>query len=303
MDWSGQIEVTSSSHLSSSLRVALVGAGRVGTAVTELLRRRGHVIVGVASRSRESAERAASALGVDTFALGDPLPDCDLVLIGTSDDAVAEIAGRLAPVIAPGTLVWHFAGVLGIELLRPIGDVGGGACACHPVQSCPDVATAITRLPGSAWGVTCATGLTDWASELIARDLDGVPVAVAEADRPLWHAAAATTAGGIAAVLAGAEAILATIGVEQPQNVLGPLAAGVVANARDLGDGGTSLTGPVVRSQTATIERHLAALRDRAPDLLEVYERVVEVILVGARRSGRIDAATHDRLKEVLTSS
>jgi predicted short-subunit dehydrogenase-like oxidoreductase (DUF2520 family) len=238
---------------------------------------------------------------VETFTLGDPLPDCDLVLIGASDDAVAEVARRLASHIAPGTVVWHFAGALGIEPLQPIVDVGGGACAGHPVQTCPDVAAAITRLPGSAWGVTCSEGLTEWAAELIAGDLDGVPIDVAEAYRPLWHAAAVTTANGIAALLAGAEAMLDVIGVEQPQNVLGPLAAGAVANARELGGGGATLTGPIVRAEIATIEAHLAAFKDRAPDLQEIYELVAAMILAGARRSGRIDAATHDRLSQVLT--
>jgi predicted short-subunit dehydrogenase-like oxidoreductase (DUF2520 family) len=279
----------------------LVGAGRVGTAVAELLRRRGHVIAGVASRSQVSADRAATTLGADAFSLGNPVPVCDLVLIGAGDDAIVEVAAGLGPAVGQGTVVWHFAGALGIGPLEAVLTAGGGVCACHPVQTCPDVATAMKRLPGSAWGVTCSSGLTEWAADLIARDLGGVPVEVAEADRPLWHAAAVTTANGIAALLAGAEAILATIGVEQPQDVLGPLAAGAVANARDLGGGGVTLTGPIVRGEMATIERHLKALEERDSDLRELYALVAQVILAGARRSGRIDAATHARLKQVVT--
>ena len=54
---------------SSKVRVALVGAGRVGTAVAALLQGSGHDLVGVWSRSRSTAERSAEALGVETIEL------------------------------------------------------------------------------------------------------------------------------------------------------------------------------------------------------------------------------------------
>lgn len=273
----------------------------MGTAVAELLRRRGHTVTGVASRSVGSAASAATLLDSRTFDVNSgPSAEPDVVLIGTSDNAIEWAATRIASWIPRGAVACHFAGVFGIAPLHAVVRAGGRACALHPVQTCPDVATAIERLPGSAWGVTCSDGLSEWADEIIAYDLDGLPVEVIEKDRALWHAAAVTTANGIAALLAEAEAILGKIGVESPTAVLGPLAAGAIANARQGGGGGATLTGPVVRGEATTLSRHLTALRDRAPDLLEGYKLVVRMILAGALRSKRIDVATRDRVEEVL---
>jgi 2-polyprenyl-6-methoxyphenol hydroxylase-like FAD-dependent oxidoreductase len=40
--------------------IAIVGAGKVGTALAVLLQRSGYVVTGIASRSRDSAERPLS---------------------------------------------------------------------------------------------------------------------------------------------------------------------------------------------------------------------------------------------------
>ena len=295
----------------TSLRLALIGAGRVGTAVTELLRRRGHVVAGVAARSAESARRAADFLGADVFDHHTSLPAADVVLLGVPHGAIEEVAGlvagRLRGVGSAGpqeegarSVVVHFAGAAGITPLTPVLDAGAGAAALHPVQACPDLRSALARLPGSAWGVTTSAGLEAWATEFIARELSGDPVVVAEEHRPLWHAAATITSNGIAALLATGETLLASIEVEAPERVLGPLAAGTVTNAAAGGGGAATLTGPVVRGESETIAAHLEHIIGAAPHLVEDYARVVRVIVAAALRARRIDKQTAGRVIRLL---
>jgi predicted short-subunit dehydrogenase-like oxidoreductase (DUF2520 family) len=125
---------------------------------------------------------------------------------------------------------------------------------------------------------------------------------VAEDVRPVWHAAAVTTSNGIAALMGMGEAIMAAIGVAQPESVLGPLAAGTVANATEGGGGAATLTGPVVRGEAATIARHLAALRSHSPDLADAYVDAVRMIVASALVTGRISAETGADIDEVLRS-
>jgi predicted short-subunit dehydrogenase-like oxidoreductase (DUF2520 family) len=40
--------------------------------------------------------------------------------------------------------------------------------------------------------------------------------------------------------------------------------------------GGDALTGPIARGDEATVERHLAELRDLAPELVPLYEALAE---------------------------
>jgi predicted short-subunit dehydrogenase-like oxidoreductase (DUF2520 family) len=226
------------------------------------------------------------------------IADADVWLIGTGLDAVPE-ASRSIPE-ADGRVVIHFAGAAGIAPLTEVNGRGAHACALHPVQACPDVPSAIARLPGSAWGVTCSPGADDWAGGLIADDLGGRPVGVSEADRPAWHAAAVITSNSIAALMAGAEQILADIGIERPDLVLGPLAIGTAVNAFEGGGGGSTLTGPVVRGETTTIQSHLAALKALAHSHVTTYKRASELVLEAALEHGRISADTARAMAEIL---
>ena len=273
------------------MRVALVGAGNVGTAVASLMSLKGHEIVGVASRNPDSAAAASKRLGTDVHEIH-AVPDADIVLLGVSDGAIEDVGGQIADRISPDTSVWHFAGSFGIGVLGAVADVGAKACATHPVQACPNVDAAIARLPGSAWGVTCRDPETEMqTNELIERDLDGYPVAVAEEDRSIWHAAAVATSNGIAALLATGESILSDIGIDEPLRVLGPLAEGTLQNAREGGGGAATLTGPVVRGEKETVRRHVDALRQR-PGSFGQYRAAAFLIVQAAVAAGRIDEST-----------
>lgn len=278
---------------------ALVGAGRVGTAVAELLRRAGHEPLAVASRSAGSRARAAGILGVDAVETG-ALPPADVMLIGTVDGAIEETAAAIAPRLAEGCVVIHFAGSLGIEPLRPVLDVGAQRAALHPVQACPDIETAIARIPGSGWGVVCDEGLADWCVERVERDLAGHPCWVPDVLRPVWHASAVVVSNGLAGLLATGEELLASIGIDDPAGVLGPLAAGTLENALAGGGGGKTLTGPAVRGESDTIARHLDGIQLADEGLLRPYGLATLLTIQAAVRAGRIDDDSAEDMLELL---
>jgi predicted short-subunit dehydrogenase-like oxidoreductase (DUF2520 family) len=282
--------------------VAVIGAGRVGTGVALLLQRSGHGIVAVAPEGRESTGRAEAMLGARAVSAVDAAGTADLVLLGVPDHPIPDLAAEIAPALKPGTVVCHFAGALGIEVLSAAFSAGALRAAIHPVQACPDPQTAVRRLPGSAWGVTCDEPAAVRIQGLIENDLSGRVVWVDEDIRPLWHAASVTAANGIAALLALGEDMLRSAGIEEPVGVLGPLAAGVVANAVEGGGGGRTLTGPVVRGEVATLRLHIEALEHRAPGALVGYRRVAGVVLTAAQNAGRIDDVTAARIRDLLES-
>lgn len=276
-------------------RVALVGAGSVGTAVASLLRLAGHEIVSVSSRSSVSGDAAAARLEAPALAL-DRIADVDVVLLGVPEAALAEVAGSVPDV---GSVLIHFAGASGTGPLREAaGD--RAVCALHPVQTCPDVDTAIRRLPGSAWGLTCSHADGHWARRLIETDLRGIAFDVAEEDRLIWHAAAVTTSNGISALMAAGESLLASIGIERPEQVLGPIATGTVLNAVEGGGGAETLTGPVVRKETDLIARHVSEIARRAPDLLSGYLQSLHMIVTCAVAARRIDRADELEVRRAL---
>ncbi|HEY7875829.1 MAG TPA: DUF2520 domain-containing protein [Actinomycetota bacterium] len=285
----------------SPLRVAIAGAGRVAVAVASLLQDRGHDVVSVWSRNPESTKRAARRLSAHTApSVAAVAAGADLVLVGAVDDAIADVAADLAEGLERDTTVVHFAGVLAIDVL---GAIPGPRAALHPVQSVPDVDVGIRRLPGSAWGVTVSPGAEDWAHAFVRDELRGIPVDVAPEDRALWHAAAVMTSNGIAALMSTGSALLNAIGVTDPQSVLGPLAAGTVANVGAMARPGDAFTGPVVRGDAKTVELHLAALGSRAPELVDEYKLAAEGVVAGAARTGRVDARAAQSMRDLLESA
>lgn len=286
---------------SSAASIALIGAGRVGTAVAHLLEQAGHAVLAVASRTEVSAQAAAARLRADVFRIDDAaLPPADIYLLGVPDDAIEPLARDLSGRVPRDAIVVHLAGVFGTEPLSSLETTGNRVAALHPVQACPDIDTAIRRLPGSCWGVTCSAGLEDWARRLVVDDLRGAPVMVPEESRPLWHAASVMTSNGIAAVMGLGESFLVLAGISPDAVVLGPLAAGTVQNAREGGGGSPTLTGPIVRGDLSTIKRHLDALSTAGGPARAHYVLVARAILMAAVAGGRITAHQGVRIEEVL---
>jgi predicted short-subunit dehydrogenase-like oxidoreductase (DUF2520 family) len=108
-----------------------------------------------------------------------------------------------------------------------------------------------------------------------------------------------STANGIASLLAVGEAMLSAIGIDEPRRVLGPLAAGTVANAGERG-AAEILTGPVVRGERDTIARHLDALAATSPQLAEDYARIARVVVDAATRARRVEPDQGERMLELL---
>jgi len=99
------------------MNVAIVGAGRVGTAVGVLLRAAGHDVV--AASGREATERRIASFlpGVPLVAAGRAATGADLVIVAVPDDAIAEVAAEAARGCRPGTWVAHCSGALGLDVL------------------------------------------------------------------------------------------------------------------------------------------------------------------------------------------
>lgn len=278
------------------MRFTLLGAGRVGSAVSVLLQKAGWTCVGVASRSEASARSASERLDAPVFEISTP-PHADCYLIGATDQGISEVAGRLSGSLPEGAVAVHLSGALGPAALEPLPTEGIGAAALHPVAACPTFEIALERLPGSAWGVTCSGGAEDLALAFVGA-VGGMPVPVPADARPLWHAASVMTSNGLSALLALGEMFLGEATDREPADVLGPLARGSLENALS-GGGAATLTGPIVRGEVEAVRRHLEAM-DGLPGLRESYAAMGRVILEVARRAERIDAATAVAMEELL---
>jgi predicted short-subunit dehydrogenase-like oxidoreductase (DUF2520 family) len=230
--------------------IAIVGAGRLGTALTAALDAAGLDVRGPLGRGA-TAEGAA------------------VVVLCVPDREIAAAAAA----IAPGPLVGHCSGATGLAPLAP-----HEAFSLHPLMTVPANAA-----PGVLAGAGCAIdGATPRALEIaerLAAVLGMRATRIAEEDRVAYHAAASIASNFLVTLEGAAERLAATAGVDR--ELLAPLVRAAVEDwaARGAAD---ALTGPIARGDEETVARQRAAVEERAPDLLRLFDALADATRVVA---------------------
>ncbi len=234
-------------------RVAIVGPGRLGTAVAAALTHAGVTVDGPYGRRDPIAEQ----LRPDTRALP------DAVLLCVPDAEIAAVAS----VIPIGAPVGHCSGATALEVLAP-----HERFSVHPLMTVPADAPP-NVLTGAGAAVAGSTARAQALATALAQLLAMQPIEIAEADRAAYHAAACIASNFLVTLEAAAERVAATAGLSPEQLV--PLVRATVENWASLGPQ-RALTGPVARGDEATVERQRAALAQRTPELLELFDACVD---------------------------
>jgi len=248
------------------LGIGIIGAGKVGAVLGAALRGAGHAVVGVSAVSEASKDRAELLLpGVPVLEVADIVERSELVLLAIPDDALPGLVTGLAAMNAwqPGQLVAHTSGRFGTGVLAPIKAAGGIPLALHPAMTFTGMSLDLARLTDASFGVTADPAMLPIAQALVV-EMGAEPVVIAEADRVLYHAALAHSANHMVTLVAQAAQILGDIGVEAPNQLLGPLLRASLENALTAGE--SALTGPVARGDAGTVAAHAEALREHALD-------------------------------------
>jgi predicted short-subunit dehydrogenase-like oxidoreductase (DUF2520 family) len=218
--------------------VCVVGAGRVGRAVSARL-----------------AERVPTRTTGRELDVG----DADLVLLCVPDRAIAEVAAA----IPRGPWVAHTSGACTLAELEP----HERRCSVHPLQTFT-LAGGPEQLDG-AWAAV--SGESEEALDAgfeLARLLGLEPFQLDDDERPLYHAAAAIASNYLVTIHWAAAELFRAAGA--PPEALEPLMRRTIEN-------GFELTGPISRGDWETVERHLGEIRRRRPQLEPMYRALADV--------------------------
>ncbi len=282
------------------LTVGIVGAGRVGSVLGAALRRAGHSVVGASAVSDASRRRADELLpGVPLLPPPDVVRLAELALLTVPDDELPGLAEGLAATgaLRAGQLVAHTSGRYGVGVLAAGTRLGALPLALHPVMTFTGTAVDLARLAGCTFGVTAPAPLLPIAAALVV-EMGAEPQEVAEAARPLYHAALATGANHLVTLVAEAMDLLGRAGVDAPGRVLGPLLGAALDNALRSGD--AALTGPVARGDAGTVAAHLRELAAVSPGTLAAYVAMARLTADRALAAGRLRPEVAEALLDVL---
>ena len=211
--------------------VRIVGAGRVGTAVAARLRQRGVEL-------REDV--------------------ADLVLVCVPDRAIEQVART----IDPGPWVAHVSGATPLSALEPHRRRFG----LHPLQTFTR-SRGPEQLDGAYAAVVAESDAARDVALRLARTLGLQPFALADRDRPLYHAGAAIASNFLVTLHRAAATLFHAAGA--PPQALEPLMRRTIEN-------GFELTGPIERGDWETVATHLRAIHERHPEIEPLYRVLAE---------------------------
>ena len=230
-------------------RLAIVGAGRLGTELAAALR-------GASLEFPEGAWCVTGPHGRGYAGTGD-----SAVLLCVPDREIAAAAA----VISPGPLVGHCSGACRLHVLEP-----HETFSLHPLMTVVPGRTSFTDA-GAAVAGSSARALT-FASRL-ADALQMLPTAISDDHRAAYHAAASIASNFLITLETAAERVAGS--AEVKRELLGPLVRATVENWIEVG-GERALTGPVARGDEETVAAQRAAVADRVPDLLPLFDALTE---------------------------
>jgi predicted short-subunit dehydrogenase-like oxidoreductase (DUF2520 family) len=216
--------------------VRVVGSGRAGGAIAARL-----------------AERGLSVqIGREALA------DTDLVVLAVPDATISDVAQHV-PV---GPWLAHVSGATSLAALEP----HVRRFSVHPLQTLSRE-RGPEQLDGAWAAVTAETAEARSTARWLAETLGLRPFDLADADKPLYHAGAAMASNFLVTLHHAAARLLDESNA--PPEALLPLMTRTIEN-------GFVLTGPIARGDWSTVEAHLRALEERAPDLVPLYRALAE---------------------------
>lgn len=234
-----------------SPRIAIVGAGRLGTGLAGALAAAGFDVDGPHGRGFDGT-------------------GADAVLLCVPDAQISTAAEA----IRPDVLIGHCSGATRLDALA-----GREAFGLHPLMT-------VTPEGATFDGSGCAVAGTSDGALALARHLaDRLGMSafeIADEDRATYHAAASVASNLLIALEGAAEQLAATAGV--PRSALEPLVRASVENWASEG-AASALTGPIARGDEATVTAQREAIAERAPELLGVFDVLGERARVLAGRA------------------
>jgi predicted short-subunit dehydrogenase-like oxidoreductase (DUF2520 family) len=283
---------TTSRPRSRKLTVALIGAGRLGSALSLALRDVGHTVNIALARSSRSARRAGALLRTQGIAVGakqlsqlrphdrELIARSDLILITTRDDSIRKAAGELSAMSElqaaarrkPKPIALHTSGALTSEALNQLRQLGFATGSVHPLLSISGQVTQDRPFSGVHFSLEGDPAAIRSAGSLV-RDLGGKSFLIDAQSKPLYHAAAVMASPHVTALIDIAIEMLSHcgIGLSSARRMLLPLIQSTIANLINQSPR-QALTGTFKRGDIDTVRVHLGAIASqRLTNAMDAY--------------------------------
>ena len=303
--------------------IAIIGAGRLGTALGRALGGAGYKIEVVVARRLARARNAARLLDSDVLSLKSTQVDrltpeqlkrferSEVILITTPDETIDAVVGQLALVFKARSesnkniprsvrVALHASGALSSEVLETLREVGFAIGSLHPLVSVSDPVSGSKLFAGAFFSVEGDAAAKREARKMV-RDLGGQSFTLDSRMKALYHAAAVMASGHVVALFDIALEILGRCGLSRrnAQKVLLPLLESTITNLASMAPP-QALTGTFARADLSTARKHLAAIKsEKSTEALSVY-RLLGKRSIELTRAAGVSRADLDAIEAIM---
>src|SRR5437899_3702741 len=282
------------------LKLGIIGAGRVGTALAMSFAGGGYAVIAVASRSIASSRRLVRRIrGARAMSsLQEAADRADLVFLTVPDDSIGTVASGIR--WRAGVACVHCSGAADLDVLSKAAAEGALVGGFHPLRMFGEIGSFDMR--GCSIAIAGPVAL---ARELdrLARAIGARPLRLPEGGRALYHAAANFSGAFVVALIAETVALWKKLGIAEGDalRALLPLLRGSVDNVEALGAAG-ALGSVVARGDVGTIRKHLDALATAAPESLDLYRLLSLRTIPLARAKGTLEPEAAREIEVLLSA-
>ena len=259
------------------MRFDIIGAGKVGKVFAKFLASNGHEIGHVVNSTVKSSEEAVNFIGQGIPSAIEEVGQCDVILIGTRDDAIRETFLKISEKIGDFKAIGHFSGAYSSYLLRECDSMGVGRFSIHPNASFAD-----PQIWKSFKDVYFVVEGNEIGKNLILTLLSSLNLKygeISENKKLFYHSGAVFASNFVVALLAISRELhsIAELDPETSEKISTYLAKQAIENVEKLGVK-DAVTGPVARGDMRLVNAEEMVLKDTVPDIGSLYHKFIGIL-------------------------
>ncbi len=275
------------------MKIGIIGAGKVGTAFGLYLKQKGINLIGFYSKTEKSAQKAAQKTNTKVMSLNQLVAISELIIIATPDGEIKKVCDNIAEanLFTKKHTVVHMSGALTSDILNNARLKGASIYSLHPMQSFAEIDKSVEDIKNTFLTME-GQGDNTLILDLL-KTLGNPYIEIQSNQKVLYHAAACVASNYLVTLTGMAAEILQKIGFEQQDslNLLLPLMEGTLKNIGKIGVN-NALTGPIVRGDKGTVEKHLETLKIDG-EIKELYSLLgLRTLDIAQKRNLSVDKIT-----------
>ncbi len=244
------------------MKIGIIGAGKVGTTLGKYLSDAGIKVAGFYSRSKESADEAATFTESCAYeSLEELVVASDTLFITTPDGVISQVWKELALLDIRQYCICHFSGSLSSHVFSGIEETGAYGASIHPMYAFSSKFTSYEQFHTAYLTMEGTEPALSVMKELF-QGLGHKVLSLKAEDKMKYHAAAAMASNYMLGLMQASLDVLSECGFDQADamELLAPLVQNNIASMLEKGCV-EALTGPMERGDVSTVQKHLEVLQ------------------------------------------